>query len=171
MMWFEKFYWFITSENYLVISGRDAQQNEVIVKKYMRTGDIYIHADFHGAASTVIKNLHPQQPVPQQSLDEAAIATICRSKAWDSKIITNAWWVYDHQVTKKAETGEFLPSGSFMIRGKKNFLYPNRLEMGATMLFKIDPQCYARHANDRRIRENDDIHISRQSSSSITDLP
>ena len=34
--WFEKFYWFISSENYLVISGRDMQQNEMIVKKYMK---------------------------------------------------------------------------------------------------------------------------------------
>ena len=34
--WFEKFYWFITSENFLVISGRDAQQNEVLVKKYLK---------------------------------------------------------------------------------------------------------------------------------------
>lgn len=34
--WFEKFNWFVTSENYLVISGRDAQQNELIVKRYLR---------------------------------------------------------------------------------------------------------------------------------------
>lgn len=27
--WFEKFYWFISSDNYLVIGGRDMQQNEV----------------------------------------------------------------------------------------------------------------------------------------------
>ena len=35
MLWFEKFYWFISSENYLVIGGRDQQQNELIVKKYL----------------------------------------------------------------------------------------------------------------------------------------
>lgn len=38
--WFEKFNWFISSENYLVISGRDAQQNEMIVKRYMSKGDV-----------------------------------------------------------------------------------------------------------------------------------
>lgn len=38
--WFEKFNWFISSENYLVISGRDAQQNEMIVKRYMAKGDM-----------------------------------------------------------------------------------------------------------------------------------
>lgn len=31
--WFEKFFWFISSENYLVIAGRDQQQNELIVKR------------------------------------------------------------------------------------------------------------------------------------------
>lgn len=35
---FEKFLWFITSENYLVIGGRDQQQNEMIVKRYLRPG-------------------------------------------------------------------------------------------------------------------------------------
>lgn len=54
--WFEKFNWFITSENYLVLNGRDAQQNEVVVKKYLRQGDIYVHADLHGASSCVVRN-------------------------------------------------------------------------------------------------------------------
>ena len=35
-LWFEKFNWFVSSENYLVISGRDAQQNELIVKRYLK---------------------------------------------------------------------------------------------------------------------------------------
>jgi len=29
--WFEKFYFFITSDNYIVVAGRDAQQNEVFL--------------------------------------------------------------------------------------------------------------------------------------------
>ena len=36
--WFEKFYWFISSENYLLIGGRDQQQNELVVKKYLNDG-------------------------------------------------------------------------------------------------------------------------------------
>lgn len=35
---FEKFLWFISSENYLIIAGRDQQQNEMIVKRYLRAG-------------------------------------------------------------------------------------------------------------------------------------
>ncbi len=36
VFWFEKFYWFVSSENYIVLSGRDAQQNELLVKRYLR---------------------------------------------------------------------------------------------------------------------------------------
>ena len=54
--WFEKFFWFISSEKYLVIGGRDAQQNEMLVKKYLKTHDFYVHADLHGASSVVVKN-------------------------------------------------------------------------------------------------------------------
>ncbi|MCO5552035.1 hypothetical protein L7F22_005544 [Adiantum nelumboides] len=38
--WFEKFNWFISSENFLIISGRDAQQNELLVKRYLKRGDL-----------------------------------------------------------------------------------------------------------------------------------
>lgn len=41
--WFEKFHWFISSENYLVICGRDSIQNELIVKKYMKAYDIFVY--------------------------------------------------------------------------------------------------------------------------------
>ena len=41
------------------------------------------------------------------------------------------------QVSKSAPTGENLPTGSFMIRGKKNFLPPLPLVMGFTFLFVL----------------------------------
>jgi len=43
------------------------------------------------------------------------------------------------QVSKTAPTGEYLTVGSFMIRGKKNFLPPNPLVMGFAFLFKLVP--------------------------------
>ena len=45
----------MSSDNLLIIAGRDAQQNEMIVKRYMDRGDIYVHAEIHGASSVVIK--------------------------------------------------------------------------------------------------------------------
>ncbi|KAG6543609.1 hypothetical protein Mapa_014972 [Marchantia paleacea] len=152
MHWFEKFNWFISSENYLVISGRDAQQNELVVKRYMKKGDLYVHADLHGASSTVIKNNDPTRPIPPFTINQAGSFTVCRSQAWDSKIVTSAWWVHSHQVSKTAPTGEYLTVGSFMIRGKKIFLAPNPLVMGYGLLFRLDESCIAAHLNERRIR-------------------
>lgn len=63
------------------------------------------------------------------------------------------WYVQASQVSKSAPSGEFLPTGSFMIRGKKNFLYPQRLEMSLAMTFRLDESCLEAHKNERKVRE------------------
>uniref|UniRef100_A0A8D3C022 Ribosome quality control complex subunit NEMF n=1 Tax=Scophthalmus maximus TaxID=52904 RepID=A0A8D3C022_SCOMX len=146
-----KFLWFISSENYLIIAGRDQQQNEMIVKRYLRAGDIYVHADLHGATSCVIKN-NSGDPIPPRTLTEAGTMSVCYSAAWDAKIITSAWWVHHHQVSKTAPTGEYLTTGSFMIRGKKNFLPPSYLIMGFGFLFKVDELSVFRHKGERKVK-------------------
>ncbi|XP_073494661.1 ribosome quality control complex subunit NEMF [Phyllobates terribilis] len=153
--WFEKFLWFISSENYLVIAGRDQQQNEMIVKRYLRPGDIYVHADLHGATSCVIKN-PAGEPVPPRTLTEAGTMAVCYSAAWDARVITSAWWVHHNQVSKTAPTGEYLTTGSFMIRGKKNFLPPSYLMMGFGFLFKVDEACVWRHKGERKVKVQDE---------------
>ncbi|KAM6131338.1 LOW QUALITY PROTEIN: ribosome quality control complex subunit NEMF [Pterocles gutturalis] len=153
--WFEKFLWFISSENYLIIAGRDQQQNEVIVKRYLKPGDIYVHADLHGATSCVIKN-PSGEPIPPRTLTEAGTMALCYSAAWDARVVTSAWWVSHNQVSKTAPTGEYLTTGSFMIRGKKNFLPPSYLMMGFSFLFKVDESCVWRHREERRIKVHDE---------------
>ncbi|XP_071413272.1 ribosome quality control complex subunit NEMF isoform X2 [Pithys albifrons albifrons] len=153
--WFEKFLWFISSENYLVIAGRDQQQNELIVKRYLKPGDIYVHADLHGATSCVIKN-PSGEPVPPRTLTEAGTMALCYSAAWDARVVTSAWWVSHSQVSKTAPSGEYLTTGSFMIRGKKNFLPPSYLMMGFSFLFKVDESCVWRHREERRIKVQDE---------------
>lgn len=84
---------------------------------------------------------------------------VCHSQAWDSKIVTSAWWVYPHQVSKTAPTGEYLTVGSFMIRGKKNFLPPHPLIMGFGILFRLDESSLGSHLNERRVRgEEEEIN-------------
>ncbi|KAM6273504.1 ribosome quality control complex subunit NEMF [Porphyrio hochstetteri] len=153
--WFEKFLWFISSENYLVIAGRDQQQNELVVKRYLKPGDIYVHADLHGATSCVIKN-PSGEPIPPRTLTEAGTMALCYSAAWDARVVTSAWWVSHNQVSKTAPTGEYLTTGSFMIRGKKNFLPPSYLMMGFSFLFKVDESCVWRHREERKIKVQDE---------------
>ena len=153
--WFEKFYWFITSENYLVIGGRDQQQNEMIVKKYLKSGDIYVHADLTGASSVVIKN-PGGGPVPPKTLAEAGTMAVAYSIAWDAKVVAGAWWVHHDQVSKTAPTGEYLTTGAFMIRGKKNYLPPSQLIMGLGFLFRLEESSVERHKDERKVKVLDD---------------
>jgi len=138
--WFEKFRWFITSEGYLVLAGRDAQQNQLLVSKYLRKdfGDRYVHADVHGAATCIVRAHSPKVPIPSESLDQAGAFSVCVSKAWPSKIISAAYWVDADQVSRTAPSGEYLSAGGFMIRGKRNFLTPSRLELVFGFIFKLD---------------------------------
>lgn len=155
VFWFEKFYWFISSENYLIIGGRDQQQNELIVKRYLRATDLYVHAEIQGASSVVIKNPSGRD-IPPKTLLEAGTMAISYSVAWDAKVVTSAYWVKADQVSKTAPTGEYLSTGSFMIRGKKNFLPPCHLILGLSFLFKLEESSVERHRGERRVKKFDD---------------
>lgn len=169
IFWFEKYNWFITSENYLVLSGRSAQENEFLVKRYLKKGDLFIHANTHGAATTILKN-PTGNPVSPISLNEAGMYCICRSSAWEQKLVTEAYWVHYNQVSKTAPSGEYLQTGSFMIRGKKNYLRPTKLEMGFTYLFCVDEMSIANHINDRKVRVSD-LEMQEQDEESASDSP
>jgi hypothetical protein len=69
------------------------------------------------------------------------------------------------QVSKTAPTGEYLPTGSFMVRGKKNFLPPQGLVMGFGFMFKLEESCIGHHAGERAARgydEDDDQQQQQQ---------
>ncbi|KAI7132095.1 hypothetical protein KC352_g31092, partial [Hortaea werneckii] len=155
-MWFEKFVYFLSSDGYLVLAGRDAQQNEILYRRYLRKGDVYAHADLHGAASVVIKNHTntPEAPIPPSTLAQAGNLAVCTSSAWDSKAVMSAWWVNSDQVSKTAPTGEYLTTGGFMIKGKKNFLPPAQLLLGFAVLFRISEESKARHVK-HRVQDDD----------------
>ena len=130
--------------------------NELLYKKYLKKDDLYLHADIHGAGSTVIKNPLKGKRVPDQTINEAAVYAMSRSKAWDNKQVGNAWWVYSWQVSKSAKSGEYLPTGSFMIRGRKNYVPVYRVDMGVAILFRLDQSSVSNHLNERKSKQQDD---------------
>ncbi|PMB68321.1 Ribosome quality control complex subunit 2 [Beauveria bassiana] len=58
-MWFEKFYWFISSDGYLVLGAKDKSQAELLYRQHLRSGDAFCHADASNAAIVVMYQLHP----------------------------------------------------------------------------------------------------------------
>ena len=152
--WFEKYIYFISSDGHLVLGGKDAQQNEIIYRRYLRKGDVYVHADLKGAVPMIIKNKPntPDAPIPPSTLSQAGHLSVCTSDAWDSKAVMSAWWVRSDQVSKTGQTGEFLPAGIFNIKGKKEFLPPAQLVVGLAVMFEISEQSKANH-HKHRIQE------------------
>lgn len=150
-MWFEKFIWFISSDGYLILGGKDAQQSEILYKKYLKKGDVYLHADIQGAASVIIRNnpKTPDAPIPPSTLSQAGSLVVSCSSAWDSKAGMSAWWVNADQVSKSASGGDFLPAGSFSVKGKKNFLPPAVLLLGFGVVFHISEASKAGHVKHR----------------------
>ena len=137
--WFEQFNWFYTSDGLLFISGKTAEQNEQIVKRYMDDWDIYIHSDTFGSGSGVIKNplkLDIEESSPS-SLIECGNFLIAHTKAWETSTSNSAYWVKPSQVSKTPESGEYIGKGSFIIRGQKNFIRVDRMELGFGIVFKI----------------------------------
>lgn len=120
--WFETFRWCFSSDGLLMIAGRDARSNERVVKKYMRDNDIYAHADISGAASVVIR-AENEQGVGEDSKVQGCHLSVLYSKAWNAKVgSAGAYWVLPDQVSRTAQSGEFVAKGSFIIRGKKNMV-------------------------------------------------
>ena len=128
LKWYEKLRWFITSDNTLVIGGRDAGTNEALVKKYLDNNDIYLHADIHGATSTVIKL--EGKSLNDTILKESGEFAASFSSAWSKGFTTqDVFWVHPDQVSKTPEPGEFLPKGSFVIRGNRNYIRSARVKI------------------------------------------
>ncbi len=130
--WYEKFNWFFTTNGFLVIAGRDAKNNEQLVKKHFSVNDLYFHADIHGAPHIVIqnpKNLEIKDIDKQEAANFAAI----HSSAWSSGIFSvDVYSVGYGQVSKTAGSGESLGTGAFVIRGKREYYKKINLEIAVS---------------------------------------
>ncbi len=119
--WYEKFRWFVSSEGFLVIGGRDATSNEIVVKKHTAPDDLVFHTDMAGSPFFVVKGNNRQ--VGSKTKEEAADATCTFSKAWKLGLHTSSvFYVSPEQVSKKTKAGEYMGKGAFMIYGRTNYI-------------------------------------------------
>jgi predicted ribosome quality control (RQC) complex YloA/Tae2 family protein len=126
--WFERFRWFISSEGAIVLGGKDAKSNDILVKKHLQAGDRYAHADVHGAPSIVVKM---KEGVTEKTLREACEFAVATSRAWNAKIGSAAgYWVLPEQVSKTPQSGEYIAKGAFVIRGKRNYSDKLQIKLG-----------------------------------------
>ena len=66
-------------------SARDSQQSELLIRKYFRKGDIYVHSDLENSCVVIIKNPLEEGVIPPGTLAQAGVMAVATSRAWDSK--------------------------------------------------------------------------------------
>ena len=138
--WYERYRWFITTDGLLVIGGRDASSNSALIRKHLTEHDIVFHAEVHGSPFFIIKNaaafVATKESAIDSSLHQVAQATISFSRAWkDGLASADAYWVLPQQVKRGAPTGQFLPKGSFVIEGKRNYLKGIELRLAIGIMY------------------------------------
>jgi predicted ribosome quality control (RQC) complex YloA/Tae2 family protein len=135
--WYEKFRWFHSSEGFLVLGGKDATTNEILIKKHTNPTDLVFHADIAGAPFVVVKT--DGHTVSEQTIKETAEFAAAFSRAWkEMYAAVDVYWVRPEQVSKTPPSGEFLQKGSFMIYGKKNYLRKVQLKTSMGIAMKED---------------------------------
>ncbi|MFC6904148.1 ribosome rescue protein RqcH [Halalkalicoccus tibetensis] len=141
--WYENFRWFHTSDGYLVIGGRNADENEALVKKYLDRGDRFFHTQAHGGPVTVLKATGPSEPAkevdfPESSIHEAAQFAVSYSSVWkEGRFADDAYSVDPDQVSKTPESGEYIEKGGFVIRGDRT--YHRDTEVGVAVGIVCEP--------------------------------
>jgi predicted ribosome quality control (RQC) complex YloA/Tae2 family protein len=125
--WYAKFRWFFTSEGKLAVGGRDTQTNSTLLARHVDPADAIFHADLFGSPFFLLKG---GRSMSEKEEKEVAVATVAFSSAWKTGLgSADAFWVSPDQVSSAAPTGEYLAKGSYSIRGKKNFVSKNIVEL------------------------------------------
>ncbi|EGC46417.1 DUF814 domain-containing protein [Histoplasma capsulatum var. duboisii H88] len=191
--WFEKFIFFLSSDGYLVLglvtvlmscgfllcfiancvsSGRDVQQTEILYRRHLKRGDVFVHADVQGAIPIIVKNKPgtPDAPIPPGTLSQAGNLCVATSTAWDSKAVMGAWWVNADQVSKTTPLGEYLVTGGFVICGEKNHLSPAQLLLGFAVMFQISGESIKNHTK-HRVQDETPISESAKDTLGTEELP
>ena len=155
-LWFENHRWSILSGGHLLVGGKDAKGNDAVVKKHLSGADMYLHADLHGAPSCSLrasqgfapdqhKPAHIPDDVPAfrlvdklgderitpEKLKEAATLALCWSRAWaGGGAHGTVYAVKPAQVSKTAQTGEYVGKGAFIVRGQRQWFKDLDVQIG-----------------------------------------
>jgi predicted ribosome quality control (RQC) complex YloA/Tae2 family protein len=118
--WYEKFRWFETTDGFLVIGGKDATTNEILVKKYMDHKDLFCHTQAEGAPVVIAKTAGKE--ISEDSLKEIAQFATSYSNLWKYGFYEGeCYCVAGEQVSKTPPSGEYIKKGAFMVRGKRKY--------------------------------------------------
>lgn len=134
---FEKYYWFISSEGFLVLMGKSALESDQIYGKYIEEDDIFVSNSYDNVVW--IKNPEKSE-IPPNTLMQAGMLCMASSEVWLKKLAASAWWCKAKNISKfNTYDNNVLPAGVFTIKdeNEKNILAPSQLVMGLGLMWKV----------------------------------
>ena len=153
LKWYEKLKWTVIG-GYLIVAGKDATTNEMLIKRYVEKNDIVFHTLMEGAPFTIIRTEGSEEIPDENIMFEVAKFAASHSRAWKLGIgSADVYWVRPDQISKTAESGEYLKKGAFVIRGKRNFIRSAALELGIGII-NYDGKLRLTTAPDSVAKEN-----------------
>lgn len=153
--WFEKYFWFTTSDGYLCLSGRDELQTDMIYYRHFSDADYFVSSDLEGAAKVFILNPYKTQNVSPSALFQAGIFALLTSTAWNAKVSSSAWWMAGSDVSKRDFDGSFLEAGSLNYKAKKNYMPPAQMVMGFGLYWLCDEETTKKYTKSREQRQEE----------------
>lgn len=133
--WFEKFFWFLASDNTLVIAGRDDLQNELLLRRYFEKDDVLVHSDAPGASVLIIKLAPGKEPSPQVLTQAASFCLATCSRAWEARFGGPSWWVSRSKVPRINSKGDPITVAD-VAHGPRNNMLPTPIDMGLAFMWQ-----------------------------------
>ena len=104
--------WFFTSEGKLVIGGKSEDQNEIVLRYFLKPNYKIMHTTSPGSPFMIIQSDEPSK----NDLNECAIFCACFSKEWKSGNKLISIDIFNGKDIYKAKT---MKTGTFGVKNKK----------------------------------------------------
>lgn len=112
---FRNYRWFYTSEGKLVVGGKNDEQNEFVLRNFLKPNYVVMHTSKPGSGFMVIQDEAPSK----KDLEECAVFCGCFSKQWKNLKNTNSKIDVDIFKGSDVYKDKSMKTGTFGVRGKK----------------------------------------------------
>ncbi|MBN2122437.1 DUF814 domain-containing protein [Candidatus Micrarchaeota archaeon] len=141
--WYEGFGWSFSGSGRMMVFGRNAKQNDLVVSRHMVEGDLFFHADIKGGSALVLKKgaregkdtgLEGEDGTPPkeggvvvegeisaQDKEEAAKIAVSFSNAWVRGFSQADTYCVGKEQLGKHASGGYVGAGGFAILGKREW--------------------------------------------------
>jgi len=108
---YENYRWFFTSNNLLCVGGKSDEQNEVVLKEFLKPKYVVLHTSQPGSPFIIIVGNNPSK----KDIDEAAVFCACFSKQWK---LGKKEIEIDIFLGEQIYKNKLMKKGTFGVRGK-----------------------------------------------------